>query len=214
MLKAIKPCEKTFALRFLVHDIFKIVLALPGLLWFRPKIIYENERAKKKIKGGALVIANHLGFFDPIYLQYCIWYRRHHFVCLEEFFKGCFGIMFKLFLCIPINKRNVSVAAFKEIVAHLKSNELVSIFPEGQVEKADGEMGAFKSGMILMAIQSKKPIVPVYIHKRAHFYNRLVMCVGEPVDTETLCGSRPDMKEINRAAKLLQEKETTLSLLE
>lgn len=211
MRKPIKPSNKTFSFVFLIHDISKILLALPGLLWFRPKIIYENKEAKKRIRGGALVIANHIGFFDPIYLQYCIWYRRHHFVCLDEFFKGKLWWMFKVFLCIPINKQNISIKTFKDIIAHLKCDELVTLFPEGQIESTEGELNAFKSGMILMAVQSGKPIVPVYIKQRKHFYNRLRMCVGQAVDPVTLCGERPTMKTINSATELLQRHEEVLS---
>lgn len=213
MRKPIKPNPKTFSFVFLIHDIFKILLALPGLLWFRTKIIYETPAAKEKMRGGALVIANHIGFFDPVYLQYCIWYRRHHFVCLDNFFKGPLWWMFKAFLCIPINKSNISIKTFKDIILHLKCGELVILFPEGQIESAKGELDAFKSGMILMAVQSRKPIIPVYIRKRKNIFNRLTMCVGEPVDPCALCGEKPTMKTINSAAALLREKEEKLSNL-
>lgn len=211
MKNAIKPCKRAVSFRFLVHDIAKCLLAVPGFLWFRPKLVYENENAKKKIRGGALVIANHLGYFDPVYLQYCIWYRRHHFVCLKRFFESRLGLMFKMFLCIPIDKENVNIKTLREIVEHLRCGELVTIFPEGGVETVDGQISAFKSGMILMALQSKKPIVPVYIHKRKHFYNRLVMCIGEREELEELHEGRPTMRQINLAADQLQEREARLA---
>lgn len=213
MRKAIKPCRRAFSFRFLPHDIIMLLLFPPGLLWFRPRIVYENESARRRIRGGALLISNHLGFFDPVYLHYLAWYRRQHFVCLKQFFDGPVWWLFKIFLCIPIDKNNVSVSTFKEIVEHLKSDELVTLFPEGSVEHSSGELAAFKSGMILMALQSKKPIIPVYIHRRKHFYNRLTMCVGEPIDPAALCGGRPTMKAINDAAAALKDKEATLSQL-
>ncbi len=72
--------KKRSPLRWLPFDFVRITAA-PGLLWFRPKIIYENENAKKKIRGGALLISNHIGLFDPMYLMMAIWYRRHRFIC-------------------------------------------------------------------------------------------------------------------------------------
>lgn len=213
MRNAVKPCKSAVSFRFLPHDILKCILALPGLIWFRPKLVYESEKAKKRIRGGALVIANHIGFFDPVYLQYCIWYRRHHFVCLKKFFESRLWLMFKIFLCIPIDKDNVSIKTMKDIVEHLRCGELVTLFPEGGVETVDGQISSFKSGMILMAIQSGKPIVPVYIRKRKHFYNRLVMCVGEAEDLTALREGRPTMRQINLAAEELRKRETALSLL-
>ena len=44
---------------YFFYDFVKITAAIPGLIWFRPKRIYVNENAKKKIKGGALLISNH-----------------------------------------------------------------------------------------------------------------------------------------------------------
>ena len=213
MRNAVKPCKSAVSFRFLPHDILKCILALPGLIWFRPKLVYESEKAKKRIRGGALVIANHIGFFDPVYLQYCIWYRRHHFVCLKKFFESRLWLMFKIFLCIPIDKDNVSIKTMKDIVEHLRCGELVTLFPEGGVETVDGQISSFKSGMILMAIQSGKPIVPVYIRKRKHFYNRLVMCVGEAEDLTALREGRPTMRQINLASEELRKRETALSLL-
>lgn len=213
MREPVRPCDKKIAFRFLGQDIVKCLTVLPGLIWFRTKIVYENDTARKRIRGGALVIANHSGFFDPVYLQFGIWYRRHHFVCIKKFFEGKLWWLFKLFLCIPIDKNNMNVQSFKDIVAHLKAGELVTMFPEGKVNDGSGEMASFKSGMVLMALQSKRPIVPVYIHRRKNPLHRLVICIGEPIDPAALCGEKPNMKQINEAAELLKNKETTLARL-
>ncbi|MBR6323278.1 MAG: hypothetical protein IKR59_10435, partial [Lachnospiraceae bacterium] len=42
------------------------ITAAPGLLWFRPKVIYPGGK-KIRINGGALLIANHITSFDPVY---------------------------------------------------------------------------------------------------------------------------------------------------
>ncbi|MGI6264434.1 MAG: lysophospholipid acyltransferase family protein [Acutalibacteraceae bacterium] len=212
MRRPVPPCDKAISPRYLFHDVAKAIAALPGLLWFRPRIVYESELAKKRIRGGALVIANHIGFFDPVYLQYAVWYRRHHFVCLQKFFDGPLWWMFKGFLCIPIDKDNVRVDTFRQIVGHLQSGEMVTLFPEGQVNDGSGQLASFKAGMVLMALQSQKPIVPVYIHKRRRFYHRLVMGIGEPVDPAA-AGEKLTMRQINEAARRLQEKEIALSRL-
>ena len=51
------------------YDLVVFFCALPGLLWFRPKKIYEGGK-KVRVKGGVLTIANHVGYCDPLYLLY------------------------------------------------------------------------------------------------------------------------------------------------
>ena len=79
---------KLFSFKNIIYDITKLLAALPGFIYFRPKYIYESDKAKKRIRGAAIVVSNHTGFFDPVYLQFAVWYRRHHFVCLQKFFEG------------------------------------------------------------------------------------------------------------------------------
>lgn len=202
--------SKLFSLKYLFYDFTKISAFLPGLIWFRPKFIYENEKAKKKIRGGALVIANHCTFYDPVYLMSAIWYRRHHFVCLKQFFMSKAGWLFKLFLCIPIDTGNFGFGSFHEIVEHLQAGELVSLYPEGHVNVEDTSIKAFKSGVVLMSLKGKSPIVPVYIEPKKHFYNRLKAVIGEPVDIVALYGEKPSFAQVEEIAKLLKEKEENL----
>lgn len=203
---------KLFSFQYLFYDITKVISALPGLIAFRPKYLFENDAARKHIHGGALLIGNHNGFFDPIYMQYCIWYRRHHFICTKEFFEGKKAFLFRNFLCIPIDRDNFSIDSFRVITDHLEQGDLVSMFPEGHIT-AENSLASFKSGMVLMAMRSGRPIVPVYIGKRKNVLRRIPMAVGEPVDIQKLCGSRPAFSQIAQITALLQEKEAKLKAL-
>lgn len=199
-----------FAAEYFFYDFVKLTAAIPGLVWFRPKVLYASEAAKKKIKGGALLISNHTAVFDPIYLQIAVWYRRHRFVCLKEFFEGRGGWFFKSFLCIPIDRENFNISSFREITDHLKRGELVSMFPEGHINDETEGVAAFKSGMVLMAIRSGVPILPVYVRRFEGFPHRLTMAVGEVIDVTKLYGGRPTMSQIEEISSLLYEKEDEL----
>lgn len=206
--------NKLFSLRYLFYDFVKITAAIPGMIAFRPKYRYESEKAKKKIRGGALLIANHIGFADPVYLMIAVWYRRHHFICTDDFFRSKARWLFEHFLCIPIDRENFSMDSFREITEHLKAGELVSMFPEGHVnEDSSGAVSPFKSGMVLMAMRSGVPIVPVYVKKPAHWYNRVVLAIGEPVDITERCGPRPSFAQVEELALSLHEKEEALKTL-
>lgn len=191
----------------LLYDFAKVTAAVPGLLAFRPKIIFENEAARKPIRHAALLVGNHTGYLDPVYMQFAIWYRRHHFICTKEFFEGKRRFFFKNFLCIPIDRDNFGMNSFREIVSHLKQGELVSMFPEGRIE--DG-LKTFKAGVVLMALQSGAPIVPIYIKRQAKWTERLTMAIGEPIAISNNSGSRPSISQIEEIAARLYDKEIQL----
>ena len=184
------------------YDFVIFMTALPGLIWFRTKVIFPGGK-KVRIKGGALVVSNHIGFYDPIYLMYGIWYRRHRFVCMQEFMEKKFvGKFFRMCMCIPIDRDNLSMDSFREITDALKQGGVVTMFPEGHVNLEEGAAAkAYKSGMVLMALRGNAPIVPVCIEKRKHFWNRLRVVVGEPIDLKAKYGARPSLQDIDRIAE-------------
>lgn len=209
-----KQGHSVFGLKYWLYDFAKITAAIPTLIAFRPKFVYENESARKKIRGGAILIANHNGFLDPVYVMTAIWYRRHRFVCIKEIFEGKRGFFFRNFLCIPIDRENFGLDKLNEITGHLEDGYIVSMFPEGRINQAQEQgMASFKSGMILMSLRSGKPVVPVYIHKREHWYERLVLVIGEPVDVRKQYGERPTLAQIESASAALRDKEYELSKL-
>ena len=223
-----------------VYD-FVLVTASPALLWFRPKKIYENENAKKKVRGGALMISNHNSMVDPMYLMLCIWYRRHHYVCAKELYSTPFRRwLFTQFLTIPIDRENFGMSSFKEITGHLKKGDLCVIFPEGHVvrenngERAEEEGGDpgessgapkkelekkspmldnLKSGMVLMAYQSGVPGCAGSVRQAKGVFGRLRIATGDPVAVKALPGNMPTMDRIEEVSRMLGEKENRLKAL-
>ena len=214
MSKEVKK-SRVFSFRYLIHDLMRIFGA-PGLLFFRPKKIYVSDKAKKLIKGGALIISNHISIHDPMYLMLGLWYRRHHFVAMKQLFdnsKFTKWLFTYAFLCIPIDRDNFSIMTFKEIVAHLQAGEAVTMFPEGHVNAEEKGTQTFKSGMVVMALRSGCPIVPVYIKRRKHWYSRLVFAIGEPINVKDFCEGTPNINDVNKATLFLQEQEAKLAEL-
>ena len=201
-----------FSWKYLVYDFVKVTGALPGIVWFRTKVIWEGTEAPKALRGGALLISNHLGFFDPIYLMFGVWFRRHHFICSKELAQSKVGPLLRRVLCIPIDRENFNTDSFREITAHLSAGELVTMFPEGHINTAEEktQVASFKSGMILLALRAGTPIVPVFIRPKTKWWQRLVMVIGEPIDIRTRYGERPTFAQIDEAARDLQKKENEL----
>ncbi len=198
--------------QYLVYDFVKVTAVPAGLLAFRSKILYEDEDAENRIRGGALLISNHIGFFDPVVLMFSIWYRRHHFVCLKSFFeRPVAGWFFRRFHCIPVDRDNFGMDTLRTVVELLKDGKLVSMFPEGHLVAGSDKVDPFKSGMVLMAAMSKKPIVPVYIVPRKSIWHRQVTVIGHPLDVAAEYGSMPSLPDMEKIAQALYEQEERLS---
>lgn len=201
---------KLFSLKYLLVDFIRVTGVFPSMLWYRPKFIYENEAAKKRIRGGALAISNHNCFFDPIYVMIAIWYRRHHFICNKMFYESRAHWFMEHVLCIPIDIENPGFQTMKVINDHLTAGELVSMFPEGHINDGSGEMRQFKSGMVLMSMRAKVPIVPLYVREHKPRFSRLRIVIGEPIDINKMFSSRPTMSDIEEITNHLYEKENEL----
>lgn len=204
--------HKLFSPEYWFFDFVKVTAAIPGLIWLRPKRIWESPAARERIRGGALIASNHQSHLDPVYLQFAVGYRRQRFVCMKEFFDTrLWGWVFSRFLCIPIDRENVGMKSLREVTQALKEGWVVSIFPEGRIS-AEGT-GAFKTGVILMAAQAGCPIIPMYIRRPARWWNRLRICIGEPVDVIALCGGRPGLGQMEEISAMLREKEERLEAM-
>ena len=203
-----------FAFRYFVYDFIKIGVFLTSWLWFRPKYIYESKEAKLRLRGGALVLSNHTSFLDPLYLIYCLWYRRQRFVCMKEFYNSKLrGLFFRLVGCKPIDRENTSCDSLRDITDALKSGEVVSIFPEGHIGWT-GDVAEFKAGAVLMSSLSGRPIVPIYIKKPARqFFSRLAFVIGEPIDITAVYGRRLNPQKMQEIAESLRENEIKLKKL-
>lgn len=205
---------KLFSFKYFLQDFIKITGAIPYLIAFRPKVIYASKAAKKKIKGGAILASNHVGFCDALNLMSAVWYRRHHFVVLSEVFEHKFARFWfsTAFLCLPIDRGKPDIVNVRSIITHLKNEELVTIFPEGHINEGgnDADLQDFKSGMALMAVMSGKPIVPIYIKKRKNIFQRQRMALGEPIYVDEEERRKAPLEYMDKLSRLVYEKEKEL----
>ena len=202
---------KFFNIKFFLFDFFRWC-GWPLLLWFRVKKIYENKEQKKHIKGGALIISNHILYSDIMVLHCTFWYRRLQFLVMEEIMqKGFAKWFYKNCGCVPINRTKPSLKSFRAIVQRLEGGNLVAMFPEGHVSFSnENPMSPFKSGAVLMAYQANVPIVPTYREIRSNPWKRQKVVIGEPIYLRKMFGENMGLVEIEKATQYLFEKEQQL----
>ncbi len=165
----------------------------------------------KDVKGGAIVAANHTSFFDPVFGCCVFWRRVVHAVASKDLYNSKFkDFFFRNVQCIQVDKNNFSMSCFHEVKEVLRDDKLVMIFPEGKLNLEQEDMLCFKGGAILMAYNTGKPIIPLYIVKGKKWYDRWYGVLGEPIDVRALCGSMPSLEKINEISELLRSKEEEL----
>ncbi len=205
---------RVFSFRKILYDIFRWS-GWPLFLWFRVKKIYISEDAKRKIKGGALIISNHILYSDAMVLHCAFWYRRIQFIVMKELFSNKLSSFFyRNCGCIPVDRDKPTLKTFREVVQRLEGGNVITIFPEGHVSFSNNNpMGSFKSGAVLMAHQANVPIIPVYREIRPNIFRRQRIVFGNPINLRKQFGDNIGMDKIEEATKYLFAKELELKEL-
>ena len=200
--------------RYILFDIARWS-GWPFLLWYRIKKVYENKNQKKRIKGGALIVSNHILYSDVMVLSTAFWKRRLHYMVMKEIMANKFLTWFYIHCgCIPVDREKPSYSSIREVTQLLEGGNVVTVFPEGHVTfKNENPRSSFKGGAVLMAYQANVPIIPVYREVRKSVWHRQKVVVGEPINLREKFGERMGMKEIEEATQYLFDKELELKAL-
>ena len=205
------PKAKLFSFKYILYDLVKWLGSWQCLIWYRIKKIYDGPEAKKRIKGGAFISSNHVGFSDPFILLTAFLSRRLHFVFMTELIKNKFTawIYKNVFLSYPIDREKPSLSTMKFLSQYVANGHVLGLFPEGHI-KRDGEVDAFKGGIVLMAYLSGKPIIPVYHQKRTSIWHMTRLVIGKPFDVKEKIGPVMNQAKLNEVANELYEYELHL----
>ena len=206
--------EDAFYRNYFWHNFIRITGAPVMLLFYRPRRIYASEAAKKHVKGGVLIVSNHIGPTDPILVQLAVWYRRQHFIAMKELFdRPIMGRLLRMCRCICVDRDNFNMSTFRQVVQILKTGRAVSLFPEGAINHTEQTVNSFKNGATMMALQSGCPVLSVYIVKRRSIWHRQICVIGEALDLRAMYGPMPGMKQIEEAGEELHRREVELMRL-
>ncbi len=139
---------------------YKWVILLFGSffrLFYRHKICgIENY-----VKGGAIIAANHVSFYDPPLVAASVSEEIHFLARKTLFDHKLLGLFIRNLNAHPVSGGASDVSVLRTILKLLKEGKKVLIFPEGT--RTEGEFGEVREGLGLLAQKSGCPIIPVYI---------------------------------------------------
>jgi 1-acyl-sn-glycerol-3-phosphate acyltransferase len=196
----------------------KITGWLPSLILFKPKYYYEDKKIqKRKIQGGAIIASNHRTTLDPFLLMFVFMNRYLHCLVGEFIYENIafVGTILDLFGSIRVERFTANPDYLNTCNNILVNGGVVQIYPEGHLPRPNQtELSPFKSSTVLISIQSRKPIIPIYHQGNYGLFKRETIAIGTPLHLYKECQQiNPTIKELERLTKILQDKINQLKLM-
>ncbi len=142
-------------------------LVFPLLSLFSPLTVKGREHLKG-VKGRAIFVSNHSSAFDAVAMLEALpnkfRYRCFVVAAADSIYKrkwegALTGLLINTF---PIPRGGGARPALDRLKEHLGHHSSVVIFPEGTLSRT-GNIGTFKKGAAILAMDAGVPIVPAYI---------------------------------------------------
>lgn len=201
-----EKAHKLFSFKHFPMDLARIVcIPLIPILRIKRRTL-NGEKYRAKIKGGAIIAANHTSFLDPFVVGVTFWYRRLHFLVAEIVMGGKLrSALLRGVGAIKIDRNTADIEAITKSVNKLKEGFLLSVFPQGQINR-DDKLETVKSGAVLMAIRANVPIIPIHISPRKHWYNMRTVVIGNTVYPKEICKKAfPNAQDIEAITAILSD---------
>lgn len=183
--------------------IARILLYIP-LSILHPTFI---KGRKNMPKGKAILSCNHRSNWDiALYMLHTS--RRPKIMAKKELFKNKFmGGIVKSMGGFPIDREGNDMQAIKLCFKTLKDGKQLFVFPEGtRLKDQTKEIGELKSGMAMIAIKTKTPIVPIWIEQKPRLFRKSVYHIGKPFELDEFYGKKLDEQTLNQANDIVKEK--------
>ncbi|MBS9334760.1 1-acyl-sn-glycerol-3-phosphate acyltransferase [Fructobacillus sp. M1-13] len=156
------------------------VVTLVSIINGRTHYLNKNRLPKDD---NYILVAPHRTWWDPVWYAMAAYPKRFIFMAKKELFQNYFLRQLIVSLgAFPVDRKNVGSDVIRKPVSELKSGDRSLImFPSGSRHSQK-----LKSGSILIAKLSKKPIVPAVYQgpvKFSHLFlrKRVTMNFGEPI---------------------------------
>ena len=183
----------------MLYDVLINICNVIFNLAFRIKVIgMENV----PMDGKLVVCSNHTNNLDPIIISMYL-PRKICWMGKKELFKNkIVAFIVRKVGVFPVNRDEVDIGAVKKALKILKEDRVLGIFPEGtRVKKLD--LNNAKSGVSLLAIRSKSPVLPIYIESNYKLFSKIIIHIGEPIYLNEKVEGKPTPEQYSELSKYI-----------
>jgi 1-acyl-sn-glycerol-3-phosphate acyltransferase len=177
------------------YRLFRWVMLALGRLFLGFEI-HGEERVP--VKGPLVVAANHHRFFDPVFVSMAV-PRRLQWMAKKELFVFPFYKFFIFIGAFAVDREGGGRSALRAALEYLREGWALGMFPEGTRQR-EGASGEAKSGVVMLAVRSTAPVLPVFVDRvpplsarlrgaRLHVY------IGDPITIDNTLRGRVAYRE-------------------
>ncbi len=176
-----------------------------GLLWTINGRIKYMHRDRLPVNDNYILVGPHRSWWDPVWYAVAAYPKHFIFMAKIELFKfPPLAWLIRAAGAFPVDRENVGPSVIKVPVRELKSGDRSLImFPSGSRHSAE-----LKSGTILIAKMSGKPIVPAVYQGPVKFSqlfkrNNTTINFGEPIVVDRK--DKLDKENITKYTQMIQD---------
>ena len=149
-----------------------------------------HNREQLNMDAPYILIANHQSMLDPLYISYACKKHEIRWLGKKEIAKMPVISWFaKKMDMIHVDRHNTDMAAIRSCMKVLGEGHVLGVFPEGTRHK-EGVMEELESGIALIALRSKAPLLPVYLTDKPRLFRRIQIKHQIPLSLYEIPGNR------------------------
>lgn len=163
---------------------------------FKFKVIGKENVDKNK---QYVVCANHSNWQDPVVMASVLPFVIR-FMAKKELFKAWIVSKFLTGVGVfPVDRDSNDLKAIKKALSLLKNGENLGLFPEGTRNKSNKPLPV-KSGVVLMALKTQTPILPITIDSSFKLFSPLTVTIHPSVDLSSHYQDKVDSEKLEQLA--------------
>lgn len=176
----------------LIHAVYFIWNGAVHVL-YRPKVTYQDEAVREKLKRPCILIANHTSHNDGSFVPQVLWRKKIYVLVTTKWYnKKLLRVFFSHLRYIPIDLAEMDNSWLEKAQDVIKRGSSVLIFPEGRLSK-DGSLGEFHPGFLMLARFTDVPVIPLAITGGYKKFHRQRITVGSEITFDVHAKGRPSV---------------------
>ncbi len=176
--KSVVPAKTPEKKRSVIYEILRPVIHV----LFHTILPVEYHGAEQlDIDAPYILMGNHQSLMDVFIAALPIRRYQVQYIGKKELWKNrLLAKILNSMHMIPVDRHNTDMEAMRACMRVTREGGVLGIFPEGTRYKS-GVMDDLESGVAMIALRSKVPLIPMYITGKVCPFRKLHVYVGKPV---------------------------------